>query len=167
MSSDYNLSEDSSTGENESLTSSNILRVSQDLSKLFNANKYHEILTLIPSINRYLNLTVSARVIISLTLFKLGRVSAALRELSLAIEISTNQVEKEKLIKYLIQLFRTLGMFDCVISSFQELIDISKLDLLISSDNQIKEPRVQEKIIKYESELKEYIQTLQQDKPHM
>ncbi|CUM51817.1 unnamed protein product [Debaryomyces tyrocola] len=155
--SDHNLSEDSTLGDNESLSSSNIIRVSQDLSKLFNANEYYEILTLIPSLNKYLNLPASARIIISLTLFKLGRVGPALRELSITIEISTNQAEKEKLIKYLIQIFKTLGLLECAVYSFEELINMAKLDLLISSENEAKVPRIQERVDRYESELNEYL----------
>ena len=155
--SDHNLSDDSTLGDSESLSSSNIIRVSQDLSKLFNANEYYEILTLIPSLNKYLNLPASARVIISLTLFKLGRVGPALRELSITIEISTNQTEKEKLIKYLIQIFKTLELVECAIYSFEELINMAKLDLLISSENEAKVPRIQERIDRYESELNKYL----------
>jgi tetratricopeptide (TPR) repeat protein len=155
--SDHNLSEESTLGDNESLTSSNIIRVSQDLSKLFNANEYYEILTLIPSLNKYPNLPASARIIISLTLFKLGRVGPALRELSITIEISTNQAEKEKLIKYLIQIFKTLGLLECAVYSFEELINMARLDLLISSENEAKVPRIQERVDRYESELNKYL----------
>lgn len=157
MPSDQNMSEESTVGDNESLTSSNIIRVSHDLSKLFNANEYYEILTLIPSLNKYLNLPTSARIIISLTLFKLGRVGPALRELSLTIEISTNQAEKEKLIKYLIQIFKTLGLLEFAVYSFEELISMAKLDLLISSENEAKVPRIQERVNRYESELNKYL----------
>lgn len=157
VSSDNNMSEESTLGDNESLTSSNILRVSHDLSKLFNANEYYEILTLIPSLNKYLNLPTSARIIISLTLFKLGRVGPALRELSITIEISTNQSEKEKLIKYLVQIFKKLGLLEFAVYSFEELIDMAKLDLLISSENEAKVPRIQERVNRYESELNKYL----------
>lgn len=165
--SDHNLSEESTIGDNESLTSSNIIRVSQDLSKLFHSNDYYEILTLIPSLNKYLNLPMSARIIISLTLFKLGRVGPALRELSITIEISTNQTEKEKLIKYLIQIFKNLGMLECAVSSFDELIDMAKLDLLISSENEAKVPRIQERVERYECELNKYMHCLEKGRVEM
>lgn len=106
------------------------IRLCQDLTYLFMSRNYYEILTMIPSLGNNSNLPIIGRVVLSLTLFKLGRIDAALRELAITIEITSVSTERVKLIKYLIFILKPLGMFSRVISCYKELIYFAKLELL-------------------------------------
>jgi hypothetical protein len=85
-------------------------------------NKNYEILVLIPQINQFPVLPPIMHLLFGCTLFKLGRIGGALREVSMAIELETVQKRKECSIKTLIDLFRQLGMKEHATACFGELL---------------------------------------------
>lgn len=153
--SELELSEDSGGEDGESVSSSNVIGICQDLAKLFNERNYYEILTLIPSFRKCQDMPVFARAIIALTLYKLGRVDVSVRELSLAIEMCSNMNEKEKLIEYLSKTFRDLSLYSKALCCVEDLILMKRMELLVDHKDETQTNRIKADLQRYESEYEE------------
>lgn len=131
-----------------------MIGICEDLSKLLKDHKYHEILTIIPTLSKFEYLPSSARLIISLTLLKLGRRLPALREIALSIESCMDRQEKENLIKYLINMFKDLGLYDRAEIAYNEAIELAKIELKLCGLNEERKNKILNRITAYKNELK-------------
>lgn len=83
---------------------------SQVLKDLYDEKKFYEILTLIPSLEESYGMPNGDRFILSLTLFHLGRVKAALRRLAIVIELEVDVDKKNQYLSYLVEILRYLKL---------------------------------------------------------
>lgn len=91
-------------------------------------NKHYEILVMIPDILQFPVLPPVMHLLFGCTLFRLGRIGGALREVSLAIEMETDQTRKDSSIKTLTGLFKQLGMKEQATACFSELLFTSSIN---------------------------------------
>lgn len=114
-----------------------------DLSVLYEQKKYHEILVLAPLV---LDTTPRShsRLVLALTLFKIGRPQAALRDLSVAIENEPVSAERERLMSHLVEAFKDLGRLEHANACLEEMVVIART----SAD-----PSAAQRVAKYEGEI--------------
>lgn len=118
-----------------------------DLCVLYDQKKYHEILVLAPLVLETSPIS-SSRVVLALTLFKLGRSEGASRELAVAIENERVTGKRERLMGYLVDFFKELGLPEKGERCYREMIDLAK----VSSD-----PNAAQRMMGYEAQLQELI----------
>lgn len=100
-----------------------------DVAQLYKEKKYYQVLSLVSATE----IIPSVRLILALTLFKLGRFQAALRELAIAIELEVDPMERIKLIKYEIKIFTLLDL-DKTKPCLEELNTISSQEVINIED---------------------------------
>lgn len=86
----------------------------QILIGLYKQQRFYHILTILPPFEELVYLIPSIRLIVALTLFRLGRYKAGLRELAIAIEMEPESLEKERLVHYQVKLLQILKLEDRV-----------------------------------------------------
>lgn len=132
-----------------------ITTIARDISSLFKQNNFFGILSLVPTLHKFHVLPASMRIIIALTLFILGRVGGALREVSLVIETENDPADRERYIQCLICFFQQLEMPERAYACFEEIIDIAKAEQIISKDDRVRVKALEEKIKNYKLQLSE------------
>lgn len=101
----------------------NLTTTARKVSCLFRNNNLSGILTLLPSLREYHILPSSIRIIVTLSLLILGRISGALREFSLLLEMEHDPEHRERYIQCLDSFFQHLKMPQI---DLEEIIDITK-----------------------------------------
>lgn len=94
-----------------------------DVVQLYKEKKYYQILLLVS----VTEVVPSVRLILALSLFKLGRFKASLRELAIAIELEAKPLERAKLVRYEEKLFKILNL-DRIEPCLAEIEDVDNKD---------------------------------------
>lgn len=102
------------------------------LIKLYKEKQFYQILTILPPFEQLVYVMPSIRLIIALTLFRLGRFKAALRELAIAIEMEPDPLEKERLIHYQVRLFRILKLDNRIGSCINEISELKRVGKVLA-----------------------------------
>ncbi|ODV78658.1 uncharacterized protein CANTADRAFT_29890, partial [Suhomyces tanzawaensis NRRL Y-17324] len=105
-------------------TSSEIVSLTLDLLQHHKDGNTYLVLALMP--NFRISSLPLIHFVFGLTLFKLGRIGGALREVSLSIELEDDLEEREKYIRHLMKFFKKLGMLDEAVSCFGEIIEMKQ-----------------------------------------
>lgn len=103
---------------------------------LYEQRKFYELLASIPNINTNSLLPLEIHLMLACTLFRLGRITGGLREMSLAIELEPIYYKREKYIKTLSQFFNKIGMKEEAVSCFGEIIHMAKAEALKKNDGE-------------------------------
>lgn len=127
----YNLSEDSLWLEVDLLDISDyneiysITSIAKKISSLYQQKNFFGILALLPKLKKFLILSSSIRIIVALTLFILGRIGGALREVSLLIEMENNPIKIRRYIQCVSCLFEKLDFSEKEYESLDEILNIA------------------------------------------
>lgn len=123
-----------------------ITSFAKHISDLYHEKKYYAILTVLPKLHKFQILPSSIRIIIALTLFILGRIGGALRELFLLIEMELDPNRTERYIQCASSLFEKLNITEQTRANFNDAIDealnktpvkkVDKLKLMILEKKQ-------------------------------
>ncbi|KAK6457016.1 uncharacterized protein RJT20DRAFT_127144 [Scheffersomyces xylosifermentans] len=103
---------------------------------LYKNHNYMEILTLMPSLNTNIALPPAIHLMLSTSLFRLGRIGGGLREMSLAIELESSSARREKYIRSLVGFFRSIGMQEQACACFNEIIEMAKTTALVNQGSE-------------------------------
>lgn len=104
---------------------------------LYKQNRLYHILAILPPFDQLIYVIPSIRLIIALTLFRLGRFKAALRELAVSIEMETDTLETQRLIHYQIRFFKILHLSDRIGPCISRINELKNNRRVLSPDQPV------------------------------
>lgn len=140
-----------SISDDGSAESYDTARYEHDLKQYYNNGDFFHVISMARSLNLISCSSPSVHFYISLTLFKLGRIAGALREISLAIENEPSPMIREYIITNLIDFFKEIGMNDKAVACFAEIIAMAKIEAKRHEEDSEKFIEIMGKTRDYES----------------